>query len=53
MIGFEWKKGSKDGPKSIKFMKDEKLWARSATKSKIDIYESSSFEKPKYRLIAD
>jgi uncharacterized protein with WD repeat len=29
---YEWKKISKEGPKSIKFMKDEKFMARLASK---------------------
>ena len=35
---FEWKKQSKEGPKSIKFSKDEKFCGRLSSKHHIEIY---------------
>ncbi len=58
VAGFPFKKGSKEGPKSIKFAVDEKYCARLTSKTGIDIYDLSSkddsaFEKPKYKLVAN
>ena len=55
--GFEFKKTSKEGPKSIKFTKNESHCARLSSLKTIDIYDLSSndgtlFEKPKFKLTA-
>ena len=42
IVGFEFKKGSKEGPKSIKFTKDETFCARSSSQKTIDIYDLTS-----------
>jgi uncharacterized protein with WD repeat len=41
---FEWKKQSKEGPKSIKFSQDEKFCARLSSKNTIDVYENGNFD---------
>ena len=40
---FEWKKGSKEGTKSIKFTEDEKYCARLSSRTQIEVYESGNF----------
>lgn len=57
VCGFEFKKQSKEGPKSIKFTKNETYCARLASRTTIDIFDvskadESSFEKPKFKLVA-
>lgn len=53
LTSFEWKKTSKEGPKSIKFMKDEKLFVRLSKQNTIEVYESEKFNQPKYTIIAN
>lgn len=50
---FEWKKQSKEGPKSIKFSQDEKFCARLSSKNTIDFYEDGKFDKPKATITAN
>lgn len=38
VVKFEWKKQSKEGPKSIKFTKDEKYCGRLSARNTIEIY---------------
>jgi uncharacterized protein with WD repeat len=40
---FEWKKGSKEGTKSIKFTEDEKYCGRLSSRTQIEVYESGNF----------
>jgi uncharacterized protein with WD repeat len=40
---FEWKKGSKEGTKSIKFTDDERFCARLSSKTQIEVYENGNF----------
>lgn len=40
---FEWKKGSKEGTKSIKFTEDEKYCARLSSRTQIEVYENGNF----------
>lgn len=47
LVAFEWKKGSKDGAKSIKFSDDEHFFARISSRTQIDIYETSNSSTPK------
>jgi uncharacterized protein with WD repeat len=49
---FEWRKSSKEGPKSIKFTKDEKYCARLASKKSITVYENGNFSEPKFKITA-
>lgn len=49
---FEWRKTSKEGPKSIKFSKDEKYCARLATMRSIEIFEDGDFSQAKFKLVA-
>jgi len=49
---FEWKKQSKEGPKSIKFSKDEKYCGRLSSKHHIEIYQDGNFEAPKATIVA-
>jgi len=44
--------GSKEGPKSIKFSRDEKYCARLASRKTIAIYEDGDFNIPKYKIKA-
>lgn len=44
VASFEFRKTSKEGPKSLKFTKDEKYCIRIASKSVIDIFESGKFD---------
>jgi WD40 repeat protein len=58
VAGFAFKKGSKEGPKSIKFTADERYCARLTSKTGIDIFDlaskdDSAFEKPKFKLQAN
>lgn len=50
---FEWKKQSKEGPKSIKFSQDERFCARLSSKTTIDFYENGDFSKPKSTITAN
>jgi uncharacterized protein with WD repeat len=50
---FEWKKTSKEGPKSIKFSENERFCARFNSKTSIDIYENGNFQEPKTRINAN
>jgi uncharacterized protein with WD repeat len=50
---FEWKKGSKEGTKSIKFTEDERFCARLSSRSQIEVYEGSNFTEPKARINAN
>lgn len=52
VASFEYKKGSKEGPKSIKFTKDEVYCARLVNRTTIEIYFASVFSIPKHKLIA-
>lgn len=49
---FEWKKQSKEGPKSVKFSKDEKFCGRLSSKHHIEIYHNNNFESPKATIMA-
>lgn len=49
---FEWKKGSKEGTKSIKFSEDERYCARISSRTQIEVYETSNFSEPAVRLNA-
>jgi len=49
---FEFRRSSKDGPKSIKFTKDERFCGRQANKKTIQIFEQGNFSQPKYRVVA-
>ena len=40
---FEWRKTSKEGPKSIRFSRDEKYCARLATKKTVEVYVDGNF----------
>jgi uncharacterized protein with WD repeat len=56
VAGFPFKKGSKEGPKSIKFTQDDKYCALLSSKTSIDIYDlanNTAFEKPKFHLQAN
>lgn len=53
LASFEWKKSSKEGPKSIKFTKDEKFCARLSGPKTIEIYEGGDFSKAKYKIQAN
>jgi WD40 repeat protein len=50
---FEWKKQSKEGPKSIKFSQDERFCARLSSKTTIDFYEGGDFSQPKATITAN
>lgn len=50
---FEWKKGSKEGTKSIKFSDDEKYCARISTRNQIEVYETGNFTAPKVKINAN
>ena len=49
---YEWKKTSKEGPKSIKFMKDEKFMARLASKTILEVFDTKDITVPKYKITA-
>ena len=49
---FEWKKGSKEGTKSIKFTEDERFCARLSSRNQIEVYEGGNFTEPKARINA-
>jgi len=49
---FEWRKTSKEGPKSIRFTKDERFCARLAGKNSIEVFENGNFSAPKYKIVA-
>ena len=49
---FEWKKGSKEGTKSIKFTEDERFCGRLSSRNQIEVYESGDFTEPKARINA-
>jgi uncharacterized protein with WD repeat len=53
LVEFEWKKASKEGPKSIKFSPDERFCARQVSKTQIEIYENGIFSEPKCRINAN
>mgnify|MGYP000255762729 CR=1 FL=1 len=50
VISFEWKNTAKDGPKSVTFDDVEKLCARQATKTDIEIYDVEDFSKTKMQI---
>lgn len=50
---FEWKKGSKEGTKSIKFTENEKFCARLSSRTQIEVYEDGNFTLPKVVINAD
>jgi hypothetical protein len=50
---FEWKKGSKEGTKSIKFSEDEKFCARMSSKTQIEVYSTTNFSEPLVRINAN
>lgn len=43
---FEWKKGSKEGTKSIKFSEDEKYCARLSSRTSVEVYATDNFTTP-------
>lgn len=43
---FEWKKASKEGPRSIKFSPEESFAARLASNTQIEIYQNGRFDEP-------
>lgn len=40
---FEWKKGSKEGTKSIKFTEDERFMGRLSSRTQIEVYENGNY----------
>jgi hypothetical protein len=52
MAKFEWKKGSKEGTKSIKFSEDERFCARISSRTQIEVYDCGNFNEPKARINA-
>jgi uncharacterized protein with WD repeat len=40
---YEWKKGSKEGTKSVKFTEDERFMARLSSRTQIEVYENGNF----------
>ena len=44
---FEWKKGSKEGTKHIKFTEDERFCARLSSRSQIEVFENGIFTEPR------
>jgi len=53
LVEFEWKKTSKEGPKSIKFSPDERFCARQVSKTQIEIYQDGNFTQPKAKINAN
>ena len=49
---FDWKKGSKEGTKSIKFTEDERFCARLSSRNQIEVYENGNFTEPKAKINA-
>lgn len=49
---FEWRKGSKEGTKSIKFSEDERFCARISSRTQIEVYEGGNFKEAKARINA-
>jgi hypothetical protein len=49
---FEWKKGSKEGTKSIKFTEDERFCARLSSRNQIEVYENGNFTESKAKINA-
>jgi len=47
VASFEYKKGSKDGAKSIKFSEDESFCARLSSRTQIEIYDTQNFSEIK------
>jgi len=47
---FEWKNTAKDGPKSVKFNKEEKFCARQIGKNIIEIYDATNLGEPKFTI---
>jgi len=43
---FEWKKGSKEGTKSIKFSEDERYCARISSKTSVEVFATDNFTTP-------
>lgn len=53
VLQFEWKKASKEGPRSIKFSQDEQFVARLASKTSIEVYKVGQFDQPFVTLNAN
>jgi uncharacterized protein with WD repeat len=49
---YEFRKTSKEGPKSIKFTKNESFFARLASKNSIEVFEEGNFSAHKYKIVA-
>jgi uncharacterized protein with WD repeat len=49
---FEWRKTSKEGPKSMKFSKDEKYCARLASMRTVEVFCDGEFGQAKYKIVA-
>ena len=47
-MAFEWQNSAKDGPRSVKFDKEERFCARQISKNMIEIYDTTNFEQPKF-----
>lgn len=43
---WEWRKGSKEGTKSIKFTEDERFCARLSSRTQIELFEGGNFINP-------
>ncbi len=50
---FEWKKGSKEGTKSIKFTEDERYMGRLSSRTQIEVYENGNYNAPKVTINAN
>jgi len=50
---FEWRKTAKEGPKSLKFSKDERFCARLSSRTQIEIYENGNFKEAKTTITAN
>lgn len=50
---FEWKKGSKEGTKSIKFTEDERYMGRLSSRTQIEVYENGNYNEPKVTINAN
>ncbi len=49
---FEWKKGSKEGTKSVKFSECERYCARLSSRTQIEVYATDNFAVPIIRINA-
>ena len=50
---WEWRKGSKEGTKSIKFTEDERFCARLSSRTQIEIFEGGNFTAPMAQINAE